>query len=314
MQTLYGFLGMAALALLTAADAPPAAIDLPGDRLHPENLSTTADGSAYVGSVTGGVLRVSLKSGKVESWLKPGASGSRSIFGVLADAKHNVLWTCSNDLSGFGIAVPGGEGPTSVRGFDLATGEARFSLPFPNPQAFCNDMTVAGDGTLYVTDTAASQILRWRPGAAALEVWKADPAFQPSTPFGGIDGIAFGGDGNLYVTKLGAGEIYRVAIADGAVTRIATSRPLSMPDGMRPIGGMDFLLVDEGRVNRMTIAGDKAEVITLAENLPEASGVDIFGGRAWYVQGQLSYLFDPAKRGQSPNLPFRLSSVSLGKP
>jgi hypothetical protein len=41
------------------------------------------------------------------------------------------------------------------------------------------------------------------------------------------------------------------------------------------------------------------------------TGVAIAGGTAWVSEGQLSYLFDPSKKQQKPNLPFRLYPVVL---
>ena len=51
-----------------------------------------------------------------------------------------------------------------------------------------------------VTNSLAPQILRLKPGSTQLEVWLESPAFeQPPQGAPGLDGIAFGGDGNLYV-------------------------------------------------------------------------------------------------------------------
>lgn len=41
------------------------------------------------------------------------------------------------------------------------------------------------------------------------------------------------------------------------------------------------------------------------------TGVGVVGNTAWVSEGQLSYLFDPALKGQKPKLPFQISSVAL---
>src|SRR5436305_1102109 len=75
-------------------------IALPGDRVFPESITASRDGSLYVGSVgQGGVFRIAARSmpahGKeAQVWIKPGAFGTHSIFGVLADDKTNLLWVC----------------------------------------------------------------------------------------------------------------------------------------------------------------------------------------------------------------------------
>lgn len=302
------------LALLVAA-ALPRAIDLPGDRLFPESMSIAPDGTAYVGSMNGGVLRVSMKTGRAEVWIKPAAYGSGSLFGVLADPRNRMLWVCSNDFTARGLSVAGEDAGHLLKGFDLATGEGKVSLPFPGQTPTCNDIAVAKDGSVFVTDTSAPQILRWRPGATALEVWVTDPQFE-SPRGGGLDGLAFGGDGNLYVNNVRSGELFRVAVGGdgkaGTITKLTLSRPLVSPDGMRAIGGMDFALAEgEGRIDRVTVNGDRAEIRTLADNISEPTAVGVRGKVVWYVQGHLSYLFSPDKRGQSPELPFRITPVSL---
>src|ERR1700722_14740200 len=86
--------------------AVPASIDLQGARVFPENLTSTKDGTLYVGSLgSGGIIRIKPHGGKPELWIKPAAFGSRSIFGVFADEQSNTLWACSNDSSALGIAI-----------------------------------------------------------------------------------------------------------------------------------------------------------------------------------------------------------------
>jgi hypothetical protein len=83
--------------------ARQASIALPGDRVFSENITSTKDGTIYVGSLgSGGIMRIKPRSSHAEIWIKAGAFGSRSIFGVLADERSNTLWVCSNDLSAIG--------------------------------------------------------------------------------------------------------------------------------------------------------------------------------------------------------------------
>lgn len=301
------------LACIVAAPAlaegeTPQAIDLPGDRLFPENISIGPDNIAYVSGMSGGVLRVSLATGEVEQWIAPGAYGSGALFGVLADARNGLLWTCTNDFSARGVTVADADAGSWLKAFDLATGEGRISLPLPGEQPVCNDMAVGEDGTLYVTDTANPRILRWKPGVEELEIWKEDAAFGA-----GLDGLAFGGDGNLYVNNVITGALYRVEMRagnePGDITVLTTSRPLSRPDGMRPIGGMAFALAEGGgSISRLDVSGDTVEVTTLAEGIDQPTGVDVTEGTVWYVQGLLSALFNP--NAPRPPLPFRLVPVA----
>lgn len=289
---------------LMGLSAPkPAPVNLPA-RTHPESVSIAPDGVAYVSSPRGGVLRVDLVAGKAEPWLKPGAFGSASVFGLLVDPGRGLLWLCSNDLGAMGITVEGGEKGSYLKAFDLRTGEGRQSLRLPGDNPLCNDMALASDGTLYVTDTNRSHILRLRPGASALEDWHHDPAYAREGR-DGLDGIALGADGHLYINNFLNGVLARVALnADGtpgATTVLATSRPLAMPDGLRALGGLRFAQAEGGgKIAIVTVQGDRAEIETVRDGLQSPTGLDARDGTIWYVEGALNLLFNPQLRGQTP--------------
>ncbi len=60
-------------------------IPLPGDRAFPENIASSADGTIYIGSLgAGGVYRVEPNGKEARQWIKPGAFGTHSIFGLLS--------------------------------------------------------------------------------------------------------------------------------------------------------------------------------------------------------------------------------------
>lgn len=303
------------LPLALCGNAAQRAVDLPGEHAFPESISVMADGVAYVGSVHGGVLRTNLKTGQSAQWIKPGQFGSSSVFGVLADPVNHMLWVCNNDLSAAGVTIAGADVGSYLKGFDLKTGEGKISLALPGERSMCNDMALGSDGALYVTETTNSAILRWRPGAKALENWLSDPALG-NEKGSGLDGIAFGGDGNLYVTNFRSSELLRVDMAagdkPGAITRLKTSQPLRMPDGLRPIDAQRFAMADgAGQIDLVTIDGDAARIDPLVTGLSSATGVGLFGHAIWYVQGELSYIFDPAKKNEKPPLPFRVTPVAL---
>ena len=111
------------------------------------------------------------------------------------------------------------------------------------------------------------------------------------------------------------GEIFRVDVVDGnagTVTKLKPSRPLMLSDAIRPLGGNEFLIIEgAGRLDRMRIQGDNAVIETLKDGYAIPTGVTVIGHTAWVSEGQLAYVFDPAKRGQSPNVPFHIYSVPL---
>jgi len=298
------------------AQAAPPAIDLPGDRVFPESITSTADGTLYVGSLAdGGIFRISPGTAEAELWIKPGAYGTRSIFGVLADERSKTLWACSNDATPIGVAGPSSVPGSTLKGFDLATGQEKISAQLPGAYMLCNDIAIGQDGSAYVTNSMAPQILKLRPGAKDLEVWLVDPQLAPTPGGAGLDGIAFGNDGNLYVNMFGQGTFFRIEVTDGVagkVTQLQTSRILMFPDGLRPTEGLSFLMVEgSGKLDRLTIDGNTVSVETLQDGLHTPTGVTPVRNTAWISEGQLEYIFDPRKKGQTPSLPFKVQAIPL---
>jgi len=178
-------------------------------------------------------------------------------------------------------------------------------------------MVVGPDGSVYVTNSFAPEILLLPPGGQQLEVWLTDPQFAPPKEGAGLDGIAFGGDGNLYVNTFTPGELFRIDVKDGAaakVTKLKTSRPLSHPDGLRVLQGNQFLMIEGGgSLDRVTVTGDSATIETVKDGFVQPTSVTRVGDTAFVSEGQLSSLAYKAK-GEAPRLPFRVYAVPLSGP
>lgn len=310
---------VAAFALLavTPAQAAPESVTIPGDGAYPESITATADGTLYVSSFAdGGIIRVKPGASEGEVWIKPGTYGTRSTLGVVADEPSNTLWVCSNDLSAIGVKGPSEEKGAVLKGFDLKTGEGKLSIPFPVSPALCNDIAIGQDGTAYITNTLGPQIFRLKPGAKTLEVWKTDPLFALEAGEAGLDGIAFGNDGNLYVNTFTKSKLFRIAVEDGeagTVTKLEPSRELVLSDALRPLGDGTFLMVEGGgRLDRVTFEGETAKIETIKDGFAGGlTGVAAVGNTAWVTEGQLSVLTDPSKKGEKPKLPFKAHAVPL---
>jgi sugar lactone lactonase YvrE len=298
--------------------AAPPVVTLPGNQAYPESITSTTDGTLYIGSfATGGIFRVRPGASQAESWIKPGAYDSRSTLGVLADEASQTLWICSNDLSAIGVSTSGLAKGSALKGMDLTTGEGKVSATLPGTRTLCNDIAIGPDKSVYITNSFAPQILRLPPGQNELEVWAEDPNFTPPKNGAGLDGLAFGTDGNLYVDTFTKGELFRINVEKGKagkVTKLQTSRPTTLTDAIRPLPGNAFLMIEgDGKVDRVTIAGDKASIDTLKEGLNGPTGVTQVGKTAWVSEGQIPYLLDPTKKGQGPQLPFKLYALDLSK-
>ena len=277
-------------------------IALPGERAFPESITSARDGTLFVGRLgEGGVVRADPWTGAAALFVAPGAAGSRSITGVFADEASGTLWACSNDLSALGGPSGGRDLGAALKAFDLRTGAAKRSVPLPEPHPFCNDIAVDAGGAVYVTDSANPTVL-WLPaGASRFEVFATSPQFAPPQPnSAGLDGIAFGGDGALYVTTYAAGGFFRIAVEKGRAGGVIKlqGRALVLPDGLRPLVEVD---------------GDRFRAAPLRAGFRTPTSVTRVGSVVWVSEGQMPLFFDPARKGQSPALPFRIYAVPLNK-
>jgi len=290
------------------AQAPVAVFD----NSFPESVTATRDGTLFVGSFNlGGVVKVA-PGGKAEQFVKPGAAGTRSTLGVLADDRSGTLYVCSNDLSGLGVAGPADTKGAWLKTFDLATGAPKGSFALKDPKSFCNDIVVAGDGTAYVSDSFAPYVYRLKPGGTALEVWATDPALAPAKDGVGLDGIAIGADGNLYVNTFIPAKLFRIAVKDGAaatITELKPSRPIDHADALRAFGDGLLMIEGSGKLDKVTVTGDAAEIATIKDGFAEPVSVTQVGDTAWVAEGKLSYIVGDNK-GKDPG-PFVLRPVSL---
>lgn len=246
-----------------------------------ENLTSSRDGTVYFGSMSKGTIyRAAPGAAKAEPWILASTAGLTRVLGVLADDKTNTLWVCQNATDGRdGTPVTG---QTALRSFDLKSGAAKGTYPFPPSSGICNDIALSGDGTAYVSESFGGRVHRLKPGATALEVWKSDEQLNI------IDGLALLADGSLYVNNFATGKLFRIPVnpdgSAGTIVPIETSLPLVRPDGLRSVGPRTLLQAEQqGRVAELTISGDSAKVHVVQDGLTRASGVTVVGNTAFVL-------------------------------
>lgn len=295
--------------------APPAEIVIPGERIIPESLTSTSDGTVIIGGVgTRTIYRAAPGSATADAWIEP-ANDIQSVFGVLADEASGTLYACSGALG------PPAEGQTPVTSalytFDLQSGSYRAHYPLPTAAAACNDIAVDAAGNAYVTDTTNMLVGRLAKGADRIEVWAgAGGEFGP--PGGVLDGIAVVGD-RLLVNALITSKLFAVPIGSdgkpGAVSEVVLDTPLDRPDGMRTFGANGLLVAEgggEGRLSQVVIDGNAGTRTTLREGFPDgAVAVTVVGNTAYVLEAQFAAM--RAEPG-TPAKPFKATAVVVGAP
>ncbi len=273
----------ACVALLTGlVQTASAAEILIGDaKSQPESLTIAPGGVLYVGSAsTPFIYKVRPGSTTAEKFVDATAEGAGTFFfGMLADAASNTLWACQ--LTPVPDAKPV-KRHTALRGFDLSTGAQKLRWDLPGDNSTCNDFSIGPDKALYISDTANSKIYKLPAGATTAELFLEDRALY------GIDGITFL-DGTLYVNNVFSNNLYRIPVdaagKAGTPVDIWMDQPIKGPDGMRAANGK--LLVAEngsGRIDVITVHGDKASVTVIKEGLKTPTAVEPAGDTLWIAE------------------------------
>ena len=263
------------LCALIARLADAATVSVP-EKSQPESITVAPDGDLILGSAaTPKIYRARKGSDKAAVFVDVGNDGGGSFLGVLADAPTNTLWACQIYTS-----QPGSPPRSALRSFDLKTGAAKFRWDLPGDKNLCNDFVVGPDKALYISDTLGAKIFRFKPGAAAPEVFSEDRTLY------GIDGITFIGD-TLYENNVIFNKLYRVPVDAGGKAGkpvdIYMDKPIKGPDGMRAANGKLFLTENgAGKIDMVTLSGDTAQITTLQEGLATPTAIEPAGDTLWY--------------------------------
>jgi len=211
----------------TETTAAPVAFRLADPKLIPEGIAHTAAGDRFfIGSIAQRKIMVADRKGEARDFSKP-SDKLAAVLGLAVDAKRGHLYAVSTN--GF-LDEAKKERRNSVARYDLKTDSLLDRFDAPDALQL-NDVAIAPDGTLYVTDSASGTLFRRKPDEGTLK------AFGEKGDLRGANGIALGADGALYVT-LSTG-IARVDTATGKPVR------LPQPDSV-VTGGIDGLYWDNG--------------------------------------------------------------------
>jgi len=245
---------------------------------QPESLTLAPGGILIVGSASSPfIYKVRRGSTTAEKFVDASAEPAGTFFfGMLADTATNTLWACQ--LTPVPDVTPV-KRHTALRGFDLATGTQKLRWNLPGENSTCNDFSVGPDKALYISDTANSKIYKLAAGATTPELFLEDRALY------GIDGITFL-DGTLYVNNVFFNKLYRIPVdaagKPGTPVDIWMDQPVKGPDGMRAVHGKLLLAENgSGKIDVLTVTGDKASVMVIKEGFKTPTAVEPAGDVIW---------------------------------
>lgn len=111
------------------------------------------------------------------------------VLAVSADPSRKVLWMTTSAMAGFTGVTKEDEGKASLLAIDGASGKVARRFDLTSKPAVLGDMSVAADGTVYVTDSIGGGVYRVKGDLATAKLEKiAGDFFSPQTPVLARDG------------------------------------------------------------------------------------------------------------------------------
>jgi sugar lactone lactonase YvrE len=261
-----------ALQNMAPVAAPEVFLVLENESLRTEGITWDPVGrQLYFGSLNGEIWRADL-NGKLERFAGPG-SGLREVLGLKVDAERRLLWAATGV---FPDLIPTGEpkkdvGITALHAYDLGTAKRARNCGLderPTMHGF-NDMALASNGDVYVSNSTVNSIYKVSAGGCKLDRLLQDHAM--SFP----NGIALTpDDSRLYVAHVEGISVVDVRTGKRTQLRVPKNAAVNSIDGL-VWDGKDLLAIQPSpylaRVARIRLADDGLsvrEVTTMSSRPP----------------------------------------------
>lgn len=222
----------------------PRSLRLGDAKLVPEGIAWDAARKRFlIGSIAQRRIIAVDRRGKTREFSSPDDKLD-AVLGLAVDNRRRQLYAVSTNGFEDGART---ERRNALVVYDLGRGRRVGRHDVPEAMQL-NDVAIAADGTVYVTDSAAGSIFRMRPGERRLSLFGTARAAR------GANGIAVAPDRTVYVT-LNTG-IGRVDPKDGSLVR------LPQPDNVVSCG-IDGLYWHEGDLLGVQNSTNPGRVIRL---------------------------------------------------
>jgi sugar lactone lactonase YvrE len=196
-------------------------------------------GEFYFGDVNGRCVWTRTKEGTLRRFT-PDGDDLWGVFGLAVDEANGALWAATSAVPAMRGFTPDQDGTAALAEIDLQSGAIRRVIPVirgagDQESHVLGDLTLAPDGTVFVTDSGGSVLWALAPGADVLA-----PAVQ-SPEFLSLQGIVILPSGIAIVSDHANG-LLRVDLDQRMVQR------LESPPGATLIGLDGLALTAEGRI------------------------------------------------------------------
>lgn len=144
-------------------------------QLIPEGITVdSVSGKFYISSIAKNKI-IEVSDGSTTDFIQPGQYGFVGGLGIHVDAVHHILWACSGDFNGQTYT-------TGIFAFDLMTHKPihKFFLPADTAKNFFNDLAIADNGDVFITNTDNNSIWYWKFKADHPEKMKLEGVTEPN--------------------------------------------------------------------------------------------------------------------------------------
>ncbi|MDZ4698502.1 MAG: hypothetical protein SH809_02245 [Rhodothermales bacterium] len=144
---------------------------------------------------------------------------------------------------------------------DIATAEITARYPAAGA-IFLNDVTVAPDGAVYVSDMNTATV--WQLKDGAFEKWlEGDVIRSPNGLFAEADRLLIAANGTAVENPGNARYLMAIAYADKSVTPLRDEQGIGSLDAIEPDGKGGYILSDwgAGKVMHYTVAAGATEIL-----------------------------------------------------
>jgi sugar lactone lactonase YvrE len=276
-----------------------ASYTLEGDTLFPEGIAwSDSERAFFVGSLTeGSIVRVD-PDGTQTTVFQPD-SGVWMTLGMKVDEGAGELLVCA-------VEDYGTETPQSVlQRFAVADGGLLEQVELA-PGAVCNDVAVAADGRVWITEREGPRLWTVAPGSSTAEVFAEGALLEPEVI--GCNGVVVVDENTVLVGKYAPGRILRFDPADpGSLEEVAVGGDGlgSLPDGADGmfLDGDTLLVAANGTWFTVESSDGWASATTTAHTPPAAiAAVTVAEGRRFGLKGEVV----PFVLGTAVSLPFEI--------